>query len=87
MKNNISDIQKQIRVGTYGEDCGSWMSNPVFCVLDGIVLVTLVLTGPPFAVFRITALGIVFAAAAVIILALLGRAAFFESVNKSREGQ
>ena len=63
------------------------MSNPVFCVLDGIVLVTLVLTVPFFAVFRITALGVVFAAAAVILLALLDWAAFFESVNKSREGK
>ena len=63
------------------------MSNPVFCVLGGIVLVTLVLTVRSFAVFRITALGVVFAAAAVILLALLDWAAFFESVNKSREGK
>ena len=63
------------------------MSNPVFCVLGGIALVTLVLTVRSFDVFRITALGVVSAAAAVILLALLGWTAFFESVNKSREGK
>ena len=26
----ITARQKQIRVGTHGEDYGSWMSNPVF---------------------------------------------------------
>ncbi len=72
MKNNISDVQKRIRVGTHGEDYGSWMSNPVFYVFGGIALVTLVLTVLSFAVFRITVLGIVFAAATVILLALLG---------------
>ena len=71
MKNNISDVQKRIRVGTHGEDYGSWMSNPVFYVFSGIALVALVLTVLSFVVFRITALEIVFAAATVILLALL----------------
>ena len=70
--NNISDVQKQIKVGTHGEDYGSWMSNPVFYVFGGIALVALVLTVLSFTVFRITALGIVFAAATVILSALLG---------------
>ena len=72
MKNNISDAQKQIRVGTHGEDYGSWMSDPVFYVFGGIALVTLVLAALSFTVFRITVLGVVFAAATVILLALLG---------------
>ena len=72
MKNNISDVQKQIRVGTHGEDYGSWMSNPVFYVFGGIALVALVLTMLSFTLFHITALGIVFAAATVILAALLG---------------
>ena len=71
MKNNISEVQKQIKVGTHGEDYGSWMSNPVFYVFGGIALVTLVLTVLSFAVFHITALGIVFAAATVLLAALL----------------
>lgn len=72
MKNNLTDVQKKIKVGTHGEDYGSWMSNPVFYVFGGIALVTLVLTALSFTVFRITVLGVVFAAATVILLALLG---------------
>ena len=72
MKINISALQKQIKVGTHGEDYGSWMSNPVFYVFGGIALLAAALSALSFAVFRITALGIVFAAAFVILLAVLG---------------
>ncbi len=72
MKNSISDVQKQIKVGTHGEDYGSWMSNPVFYVFGGIALVALVLAVLSFSVFQLTALGIVFAVAFVVLLALLG---------------
>ena len=72
MKIGISNAQKQIKVGTHGEDYGSWMSNPVFYVFGGIALATLVLTVLSFAAFHITVLGVVFAAATVILLALLG---------------
>lgn len=51
MKNNISDVQKQIKVGTHGEDYGNWMSDPVFYVFGGIALAALVLTVLSFAVF------------------------------------
>lgn len=68
---SISARQKQIRVGTHGEDYGSWMSNPVFYVFGGIALAALVLAVLSFTVFRITALGIVFVAAVVVLLALL----------------
>ena len=71
MKSTISDVQKKIKVGTHGEDYGSWMSNPVFYVFGGIALVTLVLTALSFTVFRITVLGVVFATATVILVALL----------------
>lgn len=71
MKSTISDVQKKIKVGTHGEDYGSWMSNPVFYVFGGIALVTLVLTALSFTVFRITVLGVVFAAVTVILVALL----------------
>ena len=76
MKNSISDVQKQIRVGTHGEDYGSWMSNPVFYVFGGIAAAALVLTVLSFAVFRIAVLRIVFAAATVILAALLVRMAW-----------
>ena len=72
MKNSTSDVQKQIKVGTHGEDYGSWMSNPVFYVFGGIALVALVLAVLSFSVFKLTALGIVFSVAFVALLALLG---------------
>ena len=29
--------QENIRLGTHGEDYGSWMSNPVFYIIGGIM--------------------------------------------------
>ena len=52
MESMISDVQKRIRVGTHGEDYGSWMSNLVY-VFGGLALAAL-----SFTVFRITALGV-----------------------------
>ena len=72
MKENISEVQKKIKVGTHGENYGSWMSDPVFYVFGGIALAVLVLAVLSFAVFRIPVLGIVFTAATVILAALLG---------------
>ena len=72
MKSSISTVQEQIRVGTHGEDYGSWMSNSVFYFFGGMALIALVLTVLSFTVFHITALGIVFAAVTVILVALLG---------------
>lgn len=71
MKNSISDVQKKIKVGTHGEDYGSWMSNPVFYVFGGIAAVALLLTVLSFAVFHITALGSVFAVATALLAAML----------------
>ena len=72
MEGMISDVQKRIRVGTHGEDYGSWMSNPVFYVFGGIALVALVLAVLSFTVFKVTALGVVFAVVVAALLALLG---------------
>lgn len=69
---DISDLQKKIKVGSHGEDYGSWMSNPVFYVFGGILLAAAVLAVLSFTVFRVTTLGILFTAAAVVLLALLG---------------
>ena len=63
--------QKEIRLGTHGEDYGSWMSNPVFYVVGALLALSVVLAVLSFAVFHITALGVVFVIAAVILLALL----------------
>ena len=56
--------QKEIRLGTHGEHYGSWMSNPVFCVIGALLALSVVLAVLSFAAFHITALGVVFAIAA-----------------------
>ena len=63
--------QKEIRLGAHGENYGSWMSNPVFYVVGGLFALAVVLTVLSFAVFHITALGVVFVIAALLLLALL----------------
>ena len=35
--------QKEIRLGTHGEDYGSWMSNPVFYVIGALLALSVVL--------------------------------------------
>ena len=51
--------QKEIRLGTHGEHYGSWMSNPVFYVIGAHLALSVVLAVLSFAVFHITALGVV----------------------------
>ena len=63
--------QKEIRLGTHGEHYGSWMSNPVFYVVGALLALSVVLAVLSFTVFHITALGVVFVIAAVILLTLL----------------
>ena len=63
--------QKEIRLGTHGENYGSWMSNPVFYVVGALLALSVVLAVLSFTVFHITALGVVFVIAAGILLALL----------------
>lgn len=63
--------QTAIRLGTHGEHYGSWMSNPVFYVMGAILALSVVLAVLSFAVFHITALGVVFVIAAMVLLALL----------------
>ena len=59
--------QKAIRLGTHGENYGSWMSNPVFYVLGALLALSVVLAVLSFTVFHITALGVVFVIAAAIL--------------------
>lgn len=68
MEINISQAQKQIRVGTHGEDYGSWMSNPVFYVYGGMALAALL----SFVVFKVKPLGVVFAVLFAVLALLLG---------------
>ncbi len=66
-----SNTQAAIRLGTHGENYGSWMSNPVFYMLGALLALAAALSALFFAVFHIAALGVVFAVAAAILLALL----------------
>lgn len=63
--------QEKIRLGTHGEDYGSWMSNPVFYMVGALLVLSVVLTALSFSVLHITALGILFSVAAAALLALL----------------
>ena len=67
MKQNVP----KIRLGTHGEDCGSWMSNLVFCVVGVLLALSAVLAALSFLVFHILWLGVIFVIAALAFLALL----------------
>ena len=67
MKQDVS----KIRLGTHGEDYGSWMSNPVFYMVGGLLALSAVLSVLAFWLFRLVWLGVIFAVAAVVFLALL----------------
>ena len=63
--------QPEIRLGTYGEDYGNWMSTPVFCMVGALLALSAVLAALSFVVFHIAALGVLFSVAAAALLALL----------------
>ena len=63
--------QAEIRLGSHGEDYGSWMSNPVFYIIGGITALAGVLAILSFSVIHITALGVLFSVAAAALAALL----------------
>ena len=70
MKQN-QDRQADIRLGTHGENYGNWMSTPVFYMVGGLLALAVLLAALSFAVFRLAVTGILFAATAVLLLALL----------------
>ena len=63
--------QAEIRLGSHGEDYGSWMSNPVFYIIGGITALAVVLAVLSFSVFHITVLGVLFSVVAAALVALL----------------
>ena len=52
--------QENIRLGTHGEDYGSWMSNPVFYIIGGIGVLAAVLAVLSFYVLHVAVLGVLF---------------------------
>ena len=51
---------EEIHLGAHGEDYGSWMSNPVFYMVGGLLALSVVLAMLSFVVFRLLWLGAVF---------------------------
>ncbi|MCD8344096.1 MAG: methyltransferase [Oscillospiraceae bacterium] len=72
MDKQTSTLQSAIRLGTHGEDYGSWMSKPVFYMMGGFAAAALILAALSFAVFHVTALGIIFVIALIALLAFIG---------------
>ena len=68
---NRKSQQKGIHLGTHGEKYGNWMSAPVFYMVGGLLALAVVLAMLFFTVFRITVPGVIFTAAAAVLLALL----------------
>ena len=62
---------EEIHLGAHGEDYGSWMSNPVFYMVGGLLALSVVLAMLSFVVFRLLWLGAVFSVVAAAFLALL----------------
>ena len=63
--------QENIRLGTHGEDYGSWMSNPVFYIIGGIGVLAAVLAVLSCYVFHVAVLGVLFAVITISLVALL----------------
>ena len=63
--------QAEIRLGSHGEDYGSWMSNPVFYIIGGITALAVVLAALSFSVFHITVLGVLLSVVTAALAALL----------------
>ncbi|MBS6803813.1 MAG: SAM-dependent methyltransferase, partial [Clostridiales bacterium] len=64
-------VQKDISLGSHGEDYGSWMTNPVFYIIGGITALDMVLATLSFSAFHITVLGVLFSVVAAALVALL----------------
>ena len=63
--------QENIRLGTHGEDYGSWMSNPVFYIIGGIGVLAAVLAVLSFYVLHVVVPGVLFTIITIALLVLL----------------
>ena len=71
MSNRQGKSQKVIRLGTHGEDYGSWMSNPVFYMVGGLTALAVLLAILSFVVVHIFVLGLLFVIIVAGLLAIL----------------
>ena len=63
--------QTAIRLGAHGEDYGNWMPVSMLRLVGGLLFLSVVLAALSFTVFHLTALGVIFIIAAVILFVLL----------------
>ena len=63
--------QEQIHLGAHGEDYGNWMPVSMLRLVGGLLFLSVVLAALSFTVFHLTALGVIFIIAAVILFVLL----------------
>ena len=63
--------QAEIRLGSHGEDYGSWMSNPVLYTIGGILVVTGAVASLASTVFHVTVLSGLALITAISLLLLL----------------
>jgi ubiquinone/menaquinone biosynthesis C-methylase UbiE len=62
--------QKNIKIGTHGEQYGNWMSNLVFYILGVVIAVAALLAVLSFAVFRLPVLGVIFLVLLAVVVAV-----------------
>lgn len=63
--------QEKIHLGTHGEDYGNWMPASMLRLVGGLAALAAVFSALFFLVLHVTALGVVFVIAALLLLALL----------------
>ena len=61
--------QKNIKIGTHGEQYGNWMSNPVFYMLGGVIAAAALLSILSFKLFHLPVLGIIFVVVLILVAA------------------
>lgn len=64
--------QEKIRLGTHGENYGSWMSTPVFFMIGGGALLALALAVGSFVWLHVVVLAALFGLVAMALMGLFG---------------
>ena len=71
--------QRNIKIGTHGEQYGNWMSAPVFYMLGGVIAVAALLAFLFFKVLHFPVLGVIFL---IILIAVAAATCWFAWIRK-----
>ena len=63
--------QSSIKLGTHGEDYGSWMSNPVFYIIGTLILLSGIGSYLCFEMWQVSWLGIIFGITSAVLMLLI----------------